>query len=155
MSLSSSCRRTENANVAQEVVYWDTSAVLSALLSDIHTARARAWLARDAVHLVSTLTGAEFHACVARLRREGHLAPPLAEATVQAFEQGPWRRILTGPDPDLFWPLSCRSRLRGADLWHLALAVSLQKDLPEIVMVSFDAMLHAAAVSEGLTPQTD
>ena len=53
--------------MAQEVIYWDTSAVLSALLQDVNSAAASAWLARDAVHLVSSLAGAEFHACIARL----------------------------------------------------------------------------------------
>lgn len=134
----------------QEVAYWDTSAVLSSLIQDAHSQEARHWLTRDAVHLVSSLAGAEFHACIARLLREGHLTPPLAQATVQAFEQGPWRRITAGPDPEHFWPLSCRHRLRGADLWHLALAITLQQDLPEIGMLTFDAALGEAARLEGL-----
>lgn len=134
----------------KEIVYWDTSAVLSCLIQDAHSHEARRWLTGDAVHLVSSLAGAEFHACIARLLREGHLTPPLAQATVQAFEQGPWRRITTGPDPELFWSLSCRHRLRGADLWHLALAITLQHDLPEMEMLTFDTMLAEAARLEGL-----
>jgi hypothetical protein len=46
--------------LTQQVYYWDTSAVLSALLQDIHSQEALDLLEREAVHLTSTLTGAEF-----------------------------------------------------------------------------------------------
>jgi hypothetical protein len=42
------------------------------------------------------------------------------------------------------WPL------RGADLWHLAAAKSLQTELPELAFLSFDLKLAAAAKGEGL-----
>jgi hypothetical protein len=41
--------------------------------------------------------------------------------------------------------------LRGADLWHLALAKTLQADLPELGLVTFDEALAEAAVGEGLS----
>jgi predicted nucleic acid-binding protein len=133
-----------------EVIYWDTSAILSALLQDIHTPEARTYLERPAVHLVSSLAGAEFHACLARLQRDGHLAATLAQATCLAFDQGPWRRITMEPSWELFPTLSSRYQLRGADLWHLAMASSLRPDLPEIVLLTFDNALSAAAIGEGM-----
>lgn len=135
------------------LMYWDTSAVISVLLQDIHTADARNWLTKNPVeHLTSGLTSAEFHACIARLEREGHLTAPLADATILAFEQGPWRRLDAVPDPTILWPLARRSQLRGADLWHLALAVTLKRDLPEITLLTYDSALGIAALAEGLVP---
>lgn len=43
------------------------------------------------------------------------------------------------------WPL------RGADLWHLAAAKTLQKDLPELTVLTFDNRLYVAALGEKLT----
>lgn len=51
------------------VLYWDTSAVLSALLQDGHTQEAPAWLEPKNTHLISSLAGAEFHACVVTFDR--------------------------------------------------------------------------------------
>ena len=42
------------------------------------------------------------------------------------------------------WPL------RGADLWHLATAKTLQKDLPELTVLTFDNRLYVAALGEKL-----
>lgn len=133
------------------VVYWDTSAVISVLLQDVHTMDARGWLKKKAEHLTSSLTSAEFYACIARMERDGYLTAPLADATVQAFDHGPWRRLAATPDPGLLWSLARRSLLRGPDLWHLALTATLQRDLPEIVLLTFDTSLQAAASAEGLT----
>jgi hypothetical protein len=74
----------------------------------------------------------------------------MAEATVQAYEQGPWRRITREPGAELFGPLSRRCRLRGSDLWHLAMALSLQPDLPELTVITFDAQLRNASEAVGL-----
>jgi len=46
--------------------------------------------------------------------------------------------------------LSSKWPLRGADLWHLAMAKSLQAELPELTFMSYDARLVAAARGEGL-----
>lgn len=135
-----------------EVVYWDTSAVLSVFLQDIHTPEARICLTKNAEHLTSSLTLAKFNACIARLERDGHLTALLSHATIQAFHQGPWRRLNMNPDPDLLWPLARRTRLRGADLWHLGLTATLQRDLPEVTLLTFDQALRTAALAEGLGP---
>ncbi|MHB8762796.1 MAG: hypothetical protein ACYDA8_00410 [Deferrisomatales bacterium] len=46
--------------------------------------------------------------------------------------------------------LSRRHRLRGADLWHLAAAVTLRERLPDLCLITFDAALREAAETEGL-----
>ena len=132
------------------VLYWDTSAILSSLLQDVHTSEARGRLRSDQVHLASSLAGSEFHACLARLERDGHLSPSATDATAEAFAQGPWRRLTLIPDAGLFRPLASRPHLRGADLWHLALTVSLRTELPEITLLTYDSALRSAAVAEGL-----
>ncbi|MGC8486111.1 MAG: hypothetical protein ACP5O6_10865, partial [Candidatus Baltobacteraceae bacterium] len=45
---------------------------------------------------------------------------------------------------------AARYPLRGADLWHLALAVDLAEELPELRLLTFDSVLDAAARAEGL-----
>lgn len=44
----------------------------------------------------------------------------------------------------------CRKAYAGADLWHLAMTSSLRPDLPEIVLLTFDNALSAAAIGEGM-----
>lgn len=56
------------------------------------------------------------------------------------------------PDWTCFPQLAERQRLRGADLWHLALALTLRQDLPELVLLTFDDTLQTAAVAEGIAP---
>jgi hypothetical protein len=46
--------------------------------------------------------------------------------------------------------LSSRYPLRGADLWHLAAAKSLQEELPELRLLTFDQRLMEAAQGEGI-----
>jgi predicted nucleic acid-binding protein len=74
-----------------------------------------------------------------------------ADATVAALNSGRWRRVTTGPDPSLLRSLALRSQLRGADLWHLALAATLRVDLLELRLLTFDARMQRAAVSEGVS----
>jgi hypothetical protein len=62
-----------------------------------------------------------------------------------------WRQLNGLPDHGVVAALSRKWPLRGADLWHLALAVSLQEELPELRLVSFDDQLREAAAGEGLT----
>ncbi len=132
------------------VLYWDTSAVLSALLQDGHTLKARAWLEPTNVHLMSSLTGAEFHACVARLGRDGHLTPAQEETLLATLEKGPWRRVALTPDWKYFRQGASKDRLRGADLWHLALASTLCRELPTLKLLTYDQGLQNAALRVGL-----
>jgi predicted nucleic acid-binding protein len=131
-------------------VYWDTSAVLSALFRDGHSDEASRRARGSAVHFLSTLAWAEVHAVIARIGRERVLAKVLVAAAREVLEEGPWRRLNASPDWKLMRSLSSKWPLRGADLWHLAVAKSLQTELPELTFFSFDSRLAAAAQGEGL-----
>lgn len=131
-------------------VYWDSSAVLSALFRDGHSDEASQRARGSDVHFLSTLTWAEVYAVIARMERERVLAKVLVAAAREALEGGPWRRLNAVPDWKLVQSLSSKWPLRGADLWHLAVAKSLQAELPELTFMSYDARLVAAARGEGL-----
>ncbi|MDL1957863.1 MAG: hypothetical protein LWX01_00180 [Deltaproteobacteria bacterium] len=49
---------------------------------------------------------------------------------------------------EIIQPLSEKWSLRDADLWHLAAAKSLQEQLPELLLFTFDLQLKAAAEGE-------
>jgi len=138
---------TEDKAVA---VYWDTSAVLSALFSDSHSPHAQGWAKRQGFHLLSTLAYAETCAVIARMRRERKLAKILTEAALEAFREGPWRRVNAQPEWNHMQALSKKWPLRGADLWHLALAKGLQNQIPELILLTFDDRLLLAARGESL-----
>lgn len=136
------------------IIYWDTSAVLATLFLDEHSERAVPIARADGVHLVSSLTWAETLAVIARVERERALASTLAIAAREAFVEAPWRRVNVGPDWQITKRLAQEWPLRGADLWHLATAKTLQSELPELTFLSFDARLGSAAVGEGLAQPT-
>jgi predicted nucleic acid-binding protein len=134
-----------------QILYWDTSAVLSVLFEDRHTKGARRWIAGKAVHLLSSLTHAEACAVMGRLVRDGVLADTIVDLAYAELAGGPWRRINAQPEWDEIRKLSGSVRLRGADLWHLALATTLRStDLPELRLLTFDADLQKAALRENL-----
>ncbi|HOV42652.1 MAG TPA: type II toxin-antitoxin system VapC family toxin [Syntrophothermus lipocalidus] len=132
------------------VLYWDSSAVLSALVKDRHSDQAWESARKKAYHLISSLVVAEVHAVLNRMNREGYLADILVKAALEAFSQGPWRLVRLDPLPSDIASLARKWPLRGADLWHLALAVRLKQDLPELRLLTFDRRLNAAAWGEGL-----
>ena len=133
-----------------DAVYWDSSAVLSALFRAGHSGEASKRARGSEVHFLSTLAWAEVHSVIARIERERVLAKVLVAAAREALEEGPWRRLNAVPDWKLVRSLSSKWPLRGADLWHLAVAKSLQVELPELTFMSLDARLTAAASNEGL-----
>lgn len=132
------------------VVYWDSSAVLSVIFKDKHSKEAQIWIQREGVHLMSTLSYVETCAVIARIKREGSLADVLVKAALDVLNKGPWRNLNTSPEWKSIQPLSERWPLRGADLWHLATAISLKKQLPEIFFLTFDTRLKTAARGEQL-----
>lgn len=133
------------------VIYWDSSAVLSVLFKDAHSTAAAKWAARGDVHLLSSLAHAEIWAVVSRMKREGFLPEAGVEDVRVRLEGGPWRYLSIAPDRKMVVPLAMKWSLRGADLWHLAAAKSLQTRLPEIYLLTFDKTLEVAARGEGLT----
>ncbi|MGA2396009.1 MAG: type II toxin-antitoxin system VapC family toxin [Candidatus Lustribacter sp.] len=131
------------------VVYWDTSAIISALFHDRHSDAASAAARAPGTHLMSSLGWAEVQAVIARIEREQALSPVLVSAAREAVERGPWVRLSVDPDRQQIAALARAWPLRGADLWHLAAAKALQADLPELRLLSFDTRLAEAARGEG------
>jgi predicted nucleic acid-binding protein len=133
------------------VIYWDASAILSALFTDMHSDEAQRWARyRESMHLISSLAYAETCAVISRIQRERLLADILIKAALETLEGGPWRRLNAWPEWKIIKPLAVKWPLRGADLWHLATAKSLQKHLPTLLLISFDTRLIDAASGEGM-----
>jgi predicted nucleic acid-binding protein len=135
---------------AANVVYWDTSAIISAIFRDGNSGEAVAASGASGTHLLSSLAWAESHAVIARIERERAIAAVLVAAAREALETGPWVRVNVVPDWQQIVLLARSWPLRGADLWHLAAAKGLHADLPELRILSFDSLLAAAAHGEGL-----
>jgi len=135
---------------AESVFYWDTSAILSSLFTDRHSAKAKDWIEKAGFHLISSLAYTETCAVIGRLKGEGHVTDTLIRAAFDMLNQGPWRFTTAWPDWKTVQSLSMKWPLRGADLWHLATAVSLRSRLPELLILTFDRKLQAAVNGEGL-----
>jgi predicted nucleic acid-binding protein len=134
----------------QPVIYWDASAILSALFSDSHSQTAKKWVDRGGIHFMSSLSFAEVCAVISRMRREGFITDVLLQSATEVLNNGPWRRLQILPDWLTTRALSLKWSLRGADLWHLATAKGLQNDFPELVLLSFDSRLAQSAQGESL-----
>ena len=133
-----------------EVLYWDSSAVISALFRDANTKRAKTAAEREVLHLLTTLAYAEVAAVLSRMRRENMLTEILFQSAHEVLDRGPWRRISVSPGWAIIRDLANEHSLRGADLWHLAAAVSLTDDFPELSLLTFDQQLLTAAKIERL-----
>jgi predicted nucleic acid-binding protein len=131
------------------IVYWDSSALLSGLFRDAHSNDAVAWSRREGYHLLSSLAWAEVTAVMARMRRERLATDIFIDSALQAIAQGPWRRLNITPRWQAMEGLSRKWPLRGADLWHLAAAMTLRDDRPELMLLTYDGRLRAAAAGEG------
>jgi predicted nucleic acid-binding protein len=132
------------------VVYWDTSALISVLFHDAHSVAAARIARKAGFHFLSTLAWAEAHAVIGRLAHDRISTGALLDTARDLLNVGPWRRVNVAPSWDVVGVLATKWPLRGADLWHLAAAKSLQTELPELAMLSFDSKLAAAAKGEGL-----
>lgn len=134
------------------LVYWDASAILSFLFQDIHSASARNWAEKEGVHFISSLAWSEVCAVIFRLKKENIISESAVHTAYEAIRQGPWRRLSAIPEWDLTENLSKRWSLRGADLWHLAAGKSLQNEMPELVLLTFDLKLEKSVRGESLFP---
>lgn len=130
------------------VIYWDSSSILSALFKDSNSETAIEFAGREGVHLISTLAYAEVCAVIHRIKRERLLTDILISAAFEALEKGPWRHLNVWPEWKQTKRLSNKWPLRGADLWHLATAKTLQNQTPELIVFTFDGKLLAAAEGE-------
>jgi predicted nucleic acid-binding protein len=138
------------AEQAGSVVYWDASAVLSVLFRDRYSDQATEVARRPLTHLVSTLGWAEVMAVIARLERDRALPTVLADSARELVRNGPWRRLALQPDWAALDELARGWPVRGADLWHLATAATLSRELPGLRMITFDGRLTAASHGVGL-----
>ena len=134
----------------QVVIYWDASAILSALTKDVHSEKAQEWANREGIHLLSTLAYAEVIAVISRMQRERVMADVLVESALQTLKTGPWRPLNLGPTSAHMVGLAKRWSLRGADLWHLSCARSVREHLPELKVLTFYTKLKVAARGEGI-----
>ena len=132
------------------VIYWDTSAVISALFKDGNSRKAKVIAERDALHLLTTLAYAEVSAVISRMKRDHILTEVLFQSAFEVVDRGPWRRISVSPGWLLIQKLAKKHALRGADLWHLAAAMSLKDEFPELSLLTFDQRLKTAAEIENL-----
>jgi len=132
------------------LLYWDTSAVLSTLVADAHSRTATAQLRRPAPKLLSTLALAESLAVLSRLELAGEIRPVDGRRASAALLASPWLRYEGQPRRELVADLAGRTPLRGAGLWHLALALTAREALPELRFFTFDRALTAAAKAVGL-----
>ncbi|ACA58629.1 type II toxin-antitoxin system VapC family toxin [Candidatus Desulforudis audaxviator] len=131
------------------LLYWDTSALISALMADEHTEKALGWLRTDSDHLISSLAFAEVQAVLHRVQRESN-TPNLVKNAQVELHSGPWKRLNLLPEWSLLQLLAKKWPLRGADLWHLAMAKTTAYRFPELRLLSFDHRLSEAARGEGL-----
>jgi predicted nucleic acid-binding protein len=138
-------------NKSGQVIYWDASAILSALVEDGHTDQAQEWLKKRGAHVVSTLSYAEVLAVFERLRRSGVVSEKLVDRSLEGLERGPWQRLDLQPDWGDIRSLASQWSLRGADLWHLSTAMGLRREIGEMTLLTFDKRLRRAAQDAGLT----
>jgi predicted nucleic acid-binding protein len=137
-------------NKSAQVIYWDASAILSALVEDDHTDQAQEWLKKRGAHVVSTLSYAEVLAVFERLRRSGVVSEKLVDRSLEGLERGPWQRLDLQPDWGDIRSLASQWSLRGADLWHLSTVMGLRREIGEMTLLTFDKRLRLAAQGAGL-----
>jgi predicted nucleic acid-binding protein len=132
------------------VIYWDSTALLSYLIRDSHSDQAQARAKQKGVHLLTTLAIAEVYTVLSRIQREKVLPDLVVESLFEMLESGPWSRLNIVPDSMAMRKIACRWPLRGSRLWHLATAKTLQREFPELVILTYDRELARASEGESL-----
>lgn len=131
-------------------VYWDPSCILSALFKDSNSEKSLNMSKKEGVHFFSTLCYAEVCSVLTRIRNEKRLKEVLIDVAFDTLKTGPWRRLNIWPEWTTLIALSEKWTLKGSNLWHLASAKTLQKQLPELTLFTFDEELKKAAQEEDL-----
>lgn len=132
------------------VIYWDASALLSYLFRDSHSEEVLKKARQKGVHLLTALTVAEVYTTVNRIYREQHLSEALMESIFDLLESGPWSKLNIVPDGTALKDLARKWPLKGSVLWHLATAKTLQREFPELMILTFDRELAHASKGESL-----
>ena len=137
-------------NERMAVIYWDSSALLSYLFKDKHSELVKEKAQQRGVHLLTTLTIAEAYTVINRIQRENLLPEMLIESIFDVLESGPWSRLNIVPDNMALRELARRWPLHGSGLWHLATAKTLQREFPELMILTLDRELARASKGEKL-----
>lgn len=132
------------------VIYWDSTALLSYLFRDSHSDQVQARARQKGVHLLTTLAIAEVYTVLSRIQRENVLSDLIIESLFEVLESGPWSRLNIVPDSLAMRELASRWPLRGSGLWHLATAITLQREFPELMILTYDRELVRASKGESL-----
>ncbi len=131
-------------------VYWDPTCVLSAIFQDSNSEKALSMSKKEGVHFFSTLCYAQVCSVLTRIQKEQKLTEFLIDVAFGTLKNGPWRRLNIWPEWTILIALSEKFPLNGSNLWHLASAKTLQKQLPELMLFTFDEELKKAAHEEDL-----
>ena len=131
-------------------IYWDPTSVLSALFKDSNSEKALQISKKEGVHFLSSLCYAEVCSVLSEIREGKELKEVLIDVAFETLSVGPWRRLNIWPEWNMLISLSKKWSLKGSTLWHLASAKTLQKQIPELTLLTFDRELRAAAEGEGL-----
>lgn len=129
----------------------DTSAAVKLLLPEIGATVVSDLWDGSARVVASTLIRPEVASALSRRRRQGDLSAVQHRSLSDAWEviRSEIGFVQSNGDVvDLAVDLTHRHPLSGADAVHLASALALGID--DVVLVTWDARLHAAALAEGL-----
>ncbi len=132
------------------VIYWDSTALLSYLFKDRHSDEVVKRARVRGVHLLTTLSIAEVYTVISRIHRERLLPEMLIDSLFDLLDTGPWSKLNIVPDASAMRELAGRWPLRGSNLWHLATAKTLQREFPELMILTLDCDLARASRGERL-----
>lgn len=136
------------------MIYLDTSWLVKLYVDEGDAQDVRRAVDSDPTTLVSESSWVEFHAAVARRRREGSLAPRVAGNLVSRFRREWPSRARVAVSHDVLMraaELVAAHPLRSLDGIHLASALLVAKGAPEPVRLgAADDRLLAAGRAEGL-----
>lgn len=129
------------------VLYWDSSAILSCLVADVHSEQAKKQLVHSGLHLVSSLGQAEVLAVLRRIEKTNpSFKTPIKQAR-EMFLGDCWAWTTVQPKVQDIESLSKQYTLRGADLWHAAAFLELRRTVLPLTMVTFDRELQQVVES--------
>jgi len=134
----------------QVVIYWDSTALLSYIFKDRHSEEIMERAHSRGVHLLTTLAAAEVYTVISRIHRERILPDVMIDSLFERLEKGPWSRLNIVPDRSALKELARRWPLEGSGLWHLATALTLQREFPELMVLTLNENLARASRGEKL-----
>ncbi len=132
------------------VIYWDSTALLSFLFKDGYSEQVVEKANQKGVHLLTTLTIAEVCTVISRIHREQLLSEMITDSLFKIMETGPWSKLNIVPDSRSLRELARKWPLKGSGLWHLATAKTLQREFPELMILTLDGELARASKGENL-----